>query len=170
MAYLLLYVDDIILCTSSDSLHDRLISTLQIEFPMSDLGPLSYFLGISVTRTPSYMLLSQQKYAQEILERAGMGSYKPAATPVDTNAKLSAASGPPVFDPTHYHSLVGALQYLTFTRPDIAYAAQQVFLFMHDPREPHYNASKRILRHIQGTIDHKLHLLSYYSLALDHLH
>ena len=76
---------------------------------MSDLGPLSYFLGISITRTPSYMLLSQQNYAQEILERASMGSCKPAATLIHTNAKLSAKSGPPVFDPTHYRSLAGAL-------------------------------------------------------------
>ena len=67
MAYLLLYVDDIILCTSSDALRDCIIAHLKTEFPMSDLGPLSYFVGISVTRTPSYMLLSQKKYAQEIL-------------------------------------------------------------------------------------------------------
>lgn len=115
---------------------------------MSDLGPLSYFLGIAVTRTPSYLLLSQEKYAQEILERAGMASCKPAATPVDTKSKLSADAGPPFRDPTLYRSLAGALQYLTFTRPDISYAVQQVCLFMHDPREPHYEALKRILRYI----------------------
>lgn len=158
LAYLLLYVDDIILVTSSDRLRTEIISSLQMEFPMSDLGPLSYFLGIAVTRTPNYMLLSQQKYAQEILERAGMSSCKPAATPVDTKSKLSANSGSPFRDPTLYRSLAGALQYLTFTRPDIAYAVQQVCLFMHDPREPHFDALKRILRYIQGTIDHGLHL------------
>lgn len=125
---------------------------------MSDLGPLSYFLGITVTRTPSHLILSQHKYAKEILERAGMTDCKPVATPVDTQAKLSASSGPPVSDPTLYRSLAGALQYLTFTRPDIAYAVQQVCLFMHDPRESHYHALKRILRYIRGTIDHGLHL------------
>ena len=158
MAYLLLYVDDINMCTSSDSLRDSLLSTLKTELPMSDVGPLSYFLGISVTRTSSHMLLSQQKYAQEILERVGMSSCNPVATPVDTNSKLIADARPPVSNPTHYRSLAGALQYLTFTRPDIAYAVQQVCLFMHDPRELHYHALKRILRYIQGTIDHGLHL------------
>ncbi|KAL5722569.1 hypothetical protein ACHQM5_006077 [Ranunculus cassubicifolius] len=59
LAYLFLYVDDIILATSSDRLHETMISQLQTEFPMSDLGSLTYFLGIVVTRTPSYMLLSQ---------------------------------------------------------------------------------------------------------------
>ncbi|XP_021762898.1 uncharacterized protein LOC110727628 [Chenopodium quinoa] len=158
MAYLLLYVDDIILATSSDRLCAGIISQLQTEFPMNDLGPLSYFLGIAVTRTPSYLLLSREKYAQEILERASIGSCKPAATPIYTKSKLSADAGRSFRDPTLYRNLAGALQYLTFTRPDIAYAVQQVCLFMHDPREPHYEALKRILHYVQGTIDHDLHL------------
>ena len=58
---------------------------------------------------------------------------KLCSTPVDTHAKVSATEGAPVTDPTHYRSLTGALQYLTFTRPDIAYAVQQVCLHMHDP-------------------------------------
>ncbi|KAJ9559625.1 hypothetical protein OSB04_004785 [Centaurea solstitialis] len=61
-------------------------------------------------------------------------------------------------DTTLYRSLAGALQYLTFTRPDIAYAVQQVCLFMHDPRLPHLNALKRILRYLKGTLSHGLHL------------
>ncbi|XP_021723952.1 uncharacterized protein LOC110691341 [Chenopodium quinoa] len=104
------------------------------------------------------MLLSQEKYAQEILKRAGMASCNPAATPVDTKSKLSADAGPPFRDPTLYRSLAVALQYLTFTRPDISYAVQQVCLFMHDPQEPHYEALEHILRYVQGTIDHGLHL------------
>lgn len=133
MAYLLLYVDDIILITSSSSLRESFISRMQTEFPMTDLGPLSYFLGIAATRTSSSLFLSQQKYAQEILERAGMSDCKPIATPVDIGSKLSATSGSPISTPTLYRSLAGALQYLTFTRLDIAF--QQVCLFMHDPRE-----------------------------------
>ncbi|XP_021727699.1 uncharacterized protein LOC110694843 [Chenopodium quinoa] len=158
MTYLLLYVDDIVFVTSSDKLREKIISHLRNGFPMTDLGPLNYFLGIVVTRTPSYLFLSQQKYAQEILKRAGMSSCKPAQTPVDTQSKLSVDAGPQFHDPTHYRCLVGALQYLTFTRPHIAYAVQHVCLFMHDPRVAHYDALKRILRYIQGTIDHGLHL------------
>lgn len=94
---------------------------------------------------------------QDILERAGMSDCKSCSTPVDTCAKLS-SDGAPVADATHYHGLAGALQYLTFTRPDIAYAVQQVCLFMHDPREPHLALVKRILRYIRGTLDHGLRL------------
>ncbi|GKD77710.1 ribonuclease H-like domain-containing protein [Tanacetum coccineum] len=61
-------------------------------------------------------------------------------------------------DPTLYRSLAGALQYLTFTRPDISYAVQQICLYMHDPRDPHFTALKRILRYVRGTIDHGLQL------------
>jgi hypothetical protein len=76
---------------------------------------------------------------------------------VDTHAKLS-ADGVTVVDPTHYRGIAGALQYLTFTRLDIAYAVQQVCLYMHDPREPHLGAMKRILRYLQGILDLGLHL------------
>ena len=93
----------------------------------------------------------------DILERAGMLNCKPYSTPVDTHAKLS-TDGVTVADPTQYRSITGALQYLTFTRPDIAYAVQQVCLYMHDPREPHLGAMKRILCYLQGTLDLGLHL------------
>ena len=87
-----------------------------------------------------------------------MHDYKPSITPMDTHSKLSAADGTSVSDPTHYRSIAGALQYLTFTRPDIAYAVQQVCLHMHDPRDPHLAAMKRILRYLQGSKDIGLHL------------
>ncbi|KAJ9563458.1 hypothetical protein OSB04_008618 [Centaurea solstitialis] len=155
--YLLLYVDDIILTASSPTLIFMVISKLSSEFPMSDLGPLSFFLGIAASRSRSGLFLSQSAFAQEILARADMVSCNPCSTPADTQTKL-AVDGEPVPDPTLYRSLAGALQYLTFTRPDIAYAVQQVCLFMHDPRLPHLNALKRILRYLKGTLSHGLHI------------
>ncbi|GJY62047.1 ribonuclease H-like domain-containing protein [Tanacetum coccineum] len=70
------------------------------------------------------------------------------------------SDGAPISDSTLYRSLAGALQYLTFTRPDISYAVQQVCLFMHDPREPHLSALKRILRYVRGTLSYGLQLYS----------
>lgn len=87
----------------------------------------------------------------DILGRAGMADWKPWTTAVDTNPKF-AAGGPSIQDPTDFRSLVGALQYLTFTKPDIAYAIQQVCFHMHDPRGPHLAALKRVLRYIKGTL------------------
>ncbi|WVZ52387.1 hypothetical protein U9M48_003451 [Paspalum notatum var. saurae] len=114
---------------------------------MTDLGALHHFLGISVTRSSSGLFLSQRQYAVDLLQR-----------PVDTRAKLSATDGAPVADPSEYRSLAGALQYLTLTRPDLAYAVQQVCLFMHDPREPHLALIKRILLYVKGTLSTGLHI------------
>jgi hypothetical protein len=134
-AYLLLYVDDIILTTSSSTLRKSIISLLSSEFAMKDLGPLSYFLGIGVTRHKHGLFLSQKKYAENILSRAGMSSCKSCPTLVDTKPKLSATNSVPYENPSLYRSLAGALQYLIFTRPDISYAVQQICLFMHHPMD-----------------------------------
>ncbi|GKA25928.1 ribonuclease H-like domain-containing protein [Tanacetum coccineum] len=89
--------------------------------------------------------MSQTKYATEILEQAHMLNCNPCRNPIDTEKKLR-HEGSPVTDPTLYRSLIGSLQYLTFTRPDLSYAVQQLCLYMHDPREPHLNAVKHVLR------------------------
>ena len=132
-AYLLLYVDDIVLTASSAGFLKHIIAAFQREFAMMDMGQMHHFLGISVTRSADGLFLSQR------------------STPVDLHSKLS-ADGPLVSNATQYRSLAGALQYLTFTRPDIAFAVQQICLYMHDPREPHLAALKRILRYLQGTL------------------
>jgi hypothetical protein len=123
LVYLLIYVEDIVLTASSDVLLRRIISALQQEFAMKDLGPLHHFLGISVSRSDASLHLSQRQYTLDIIERAGMSSCKPCSMPVNTHSKLS-KDGAPVADATQYRSLAGALQYLTFTRPDIAYVVQ----------------------------------------------
>ncbi|GKE09208.1 ribonuclease H-like domain-containing protein, partial [Tanacetum coccineum] len=156
VAYLLIYVDDIVLTTSSVDLLQRIISSLHKEFDMTDLGALNYFLGISVTRDSKGIFLSQKKYALELLDRAHMANCNPTRTPVDTKSKLG-SDGDPISDPTMYRSLASGLQYLTFTRPDISYAVQ-VCLHMHDPREPHFAALKRVLRYVRGTLDFGLQL------------
>ncbi|XP_050877965.1 uncharacterized mitochondrial protein AtMg00810-like [Lathyrus oleraceus] len=158
MAYIMLYVDDIILITSTQVLRQSIMSLLASEFAMKDSGPLSYFLSIAVSRHPDAIFLSQSTYALDIFERAGMASCKPSVTPVDTKQKLNTSSDTSYEDPSLYQTLAGALQYLTFTRPDISYVVQQVCLHMHDPRTKHMLAFKHILRYVQGTLHFRLHL------------
>ncbi|GJU86270.1 ribonuclease H-like domain-containing protein [Tanacetum coccineum] len=126
VAYLLIYVDDIILTASSPVLLQQIVDSLHKEFDMTDLGALNYFLGISVVRHPTGLFLSQKKYARQLLERAHMVNCNPSRTPIDTDSKLG-PDGVPVQDPTLYRSLAGGLQYLTFTRPDLSYAVQQLY-------------------------------------------
>ena len=69
-----------------------------------------------------------------------MSSCKPNHTPVEIASKLGSVDSPPLKDPTLYRNLVGTLQHLTFTSPDLSYAVQQICLHMHDPRESHFHA------------------------------
>ncbi|GJW40046.1 ribonuclease H-like domain-containing protein [Tanacetum coccineum] len=102
------YHNDIILTASCPALLQQIISSLNNEFDMTDLGALNYFLGISADRTPTGLFLSQKKYALQLFERAHMVTCNPSRTPIDTESKLS-PEGIPVQDPTLYHSLAGGL-------------------------------------------------------------
>ncbi|GJU62898.1 ribonuclease H-like domain-containing protein [Tanacetum coccineum] len=108
VAYLLIYVDDIILTASSPALLQQIIDSLHKEFDMTDLGALNYFLGISADRNSTGLFLSQRKYALSLLECAHMVHCNPSRTPVDTESKLG-PKGVPVQDPTLYRSLAGGL-------------------------------------------------------------
>lgn len=114
---MLIYVDDIIVTSSSQEAVSALLSDLRKDFALKDLGDLHYFLGIEVRQEKGNLLLSQEKYTQEILARVVMQNCKPSPTPLSTTEKLSKFEGEPLGaeDSTRYRSIVGALQYLTLT-------------------------------------------------------
>jgi hypothetical protein len=113
-----------------------------------DLGPLHHFLGITVERRPDGMFLHQRTYTLDIIKRVAMAGCKLCTTLVDLRVKLIADFRPPVQDASQFQSIAGALQYLAFTRLNIAYVVQQIYLHMHDPREPHLTAMKHILHYL----------------------
>nr|CAN64561.1 hypothetical protein VITISV_038232 [Vitis vinifera] len=106
---------------------------LGTHFAMKDLGDIHFisFLGIEAKRTSTSLVLTQTKYTLDLLTRTHMQDSKPCPTPLASGSKLSAYDGAPLSDATEYRSIVGALQYLTLTRPDICYAVNQVCQFMH---------------------------------------
>jgi hypothetical protein len=121
-----------------------LLKNLERDFALKDLGELHYFLGIEVTKTKEGILLIQQKYAAELLKRAGMFGYKPCSTPLSTSDKLSARAGNLLGpnDATNYRSIVGGLQYLTLTRLDISFSVNKICQFLHAPTTVHLTAAK----------------------------
>ncbi|KAM2231636.1 hypothetical protein ACFX1S_015876 [Malus domestica] len=153
---LLLYVDDIIITGNAAASMQQVISALTKEFDIKDLGDLHFFLGIQISRTAHGLCLSQSKYILDLLTKTEMLESKSCETPCLPYNRLLKDDGAPYNNPTLYRSVVGALQYLTFTRPDIAFSVHQVCQFMQQPMLAHFTAVKRILRYLKGTIHHGL--------------
>lgn len=98
--------------------------------------------------------LTQSKYDFDILYRFHMENLKPTNTPCCPSTKLLPHDGVSLFDPTEYRSMVGALQYLTFTYHDLAFSFHQLCKFMSRPTSTHLEAVKHVLRHIRGILHH----------------
>jgi hypothetical protein len=166
LVLILLYVDDMIITGSDSTAIDEVKRHLFHEFEMKDLGPLRYFLGIEVASSSDGYLLTQTKYATDILHRAQLTDDKVVDTPIELHAKFSPSDGVPLADPTEYRELVGCLVYLTVTRPDISYAVHVISQFVCAPRSTHWAALLRILRYVRGTMFQCLHLSSSSALTL----
>jgi histone deacetylase 1/2 len=151
--FVLIYVDDIIVTSSSDSAVSALLKDLNVHFAIKDLGPLHFFLGIEVKRLSDGLLLTQEKYANDLLSKVGLVGCKAAPTPLSSSEPLSLHEGTPLGsdDSTQYRSIVGALQYLTLTRPDLAFSVNKVCQYLHAPTTAHWTAVKRILRYVKDT-------------------
>ena len=127
--YLIVYVDDIII-RGSDQDGIRKLKHLFSHFQTKDLGKLKYFLGIEIAQSKSDMVMSQRKYVLDILEETGMLDYIPIDTPMDSNVKLVPGQGEPLRDPGKYRRLLGRLNYLTITRPDISFPMSIISQFI----------------------------------------
>jgi hypothetical protein len=137
-----------------------LITQLAATFELKDLGPLHYFLELQIEYGSDCLFVHQRKYITDLLSKFNMPTCKAASTPFSISHKLQPSTEAILSDPTPYRSLVGALQYATFTRPNITYAVNQVCQYMHKPTTTHFAAVKRILRYLQGTLSLGIHFKS----------
>jgi hypothetical protein len=151
--YVLVYVDDIIVASSSSKATTALLQDLERDFALKDLG--DYFLGIEVTKTQQGIMLNQRKYSEDLLRKAGMFNCMAVNTPLSTSERLSPHVGELLGpnDTTNYRSLVRGLQYLTLTRPALSFSVNKVCQYLHAPTMLHLTAAKRILRYVKGTIN-----------------
>ncbi|XP_068466265.1 uncharacterized mitochondrial protein AtMg00810-like [Phaseolus vulgaris] len=134
-----------------------LISSLQQHFGLKDLGRLHYFLGIEISWTTHGSLhLSQTKYITDLLHKSGMLSSKPQPTPMISSMRLTRDGTTTVDDSSLYRSVVGSLQYILITRPELSYSVNKVCQYLHNPQLHHWKAVKRILRYLVGTQSHGL--------------
>lgn len=156
--FLLVYVDDIIMMGDDSALLDTLLHQLSTIFKIRDLGAPSFFLGIETLAINGAIVFSQRRYMCDILNRAGMTDCK-----LTTPTAVSRVANPTdeAYDnPTQYRRLVGTLQYLTITRPDLSYSMNRLCQFMHAPTVEHWGLLKRVLRYVKGTLAYGLRFSS----------
>lgn len=146
---LLVYVDDIVIAGSSLPQIETIQKFLSNRFRIKALGDLRYFLGLEVARSSKGIVISQRKYTLDMLADVGLLGAKPVKLPMDQNLKLGRNTGKPIPDPTVYRRLIGKLMYLSFTRPDICYAIQNLSQYMESPSNIHLAAVHKVIRYLK---------------------
>ena len=147
------YVDDLIVTGENPVELKMFKEQMMGEFEMSDLGLLSFYLGIEVDQGENGTMLKQTAYARKVLSQFGMLECNSTSIPIDPRMQLNKdADGHPV-DATEYQRVIGCLRYLLHTRPDLSFAVGVASRFMERPTLMHFKAVKQILKYLKGTID-----------------
>ena len=155
--YLLIYVDDVLICGKNLRKIEDVKKKLMKKFCMKDLGEINCFLGIKIERSieKQEMFLNQKEYLLKVLKRFEMSECNPISTPMEPNLKLTENTGESTTKP--FREMAGCMMYAALcTRPDILYPVRYLCEFQSNPSEEHWKCLKRILRYIKGTLDKKL--------------
>ncbi|GAA0153068.1 transmembrane signal receptor [Lithospermum erythrorhizon] len=151
-----IYVDDIVFGGVSSQLVKQFIQQMEAEFEMSMVGELKFFLGIQISQMKDRIFISQSKYAKNIVHKFSLVNAKPKRTPMATHVKITKDENGKEVDISNYRSMIGSLLYLTASRPDIAHSVGVCARFQAAPKESHLNLVKRIIKYVQGTLNHGL--------------
>ncbi|GMI69275.1 hypothetical protein HRI_000596800 [Hibiscus trionum] len=156
IVYIMVYVDDIVVTGNSSEEIDSVVQQINSAFSLKDLGKLTFFLGMNVVPVEQGIVLNQKKHILELLEKTKMLEAVSTPTPMVTSPPLSLNDGDPFEDCTLYRQVVGTLQHICTTRPDIQFFVNKVSQYMQAPRDKYWKAVKRIVRYLKGTIEHGL--------------
>ncbi|PKU66764.1 Retrovirus-related Pol polyprotein from transposon TNT 1-94 [Dendrobium catenatum] len=151
--FLLVYVDDILITGNDNEAIANLLHNLHSKFTMKQLGLARHFLGITIQSTQDKYFLSQQSYAQSLLEQTNLQQCNSLSNPSSTKQPIQFKQDNTISDAVTYRKITGALQYLTIKRPDIAHATNTLSQHTHDPQPIHFHLLKCLLRYIRGTIN-----------------
>ncbi|KAL0385915.1 UNVERIFIED_CONTAM: Retrovirus-related Pol polyprotein from transposon RE1, partial [Sesamum radiatum] len=150
MMALLVYVNDVLITCTSESKTTEVKDFLHFAFTIKDLGHANYFLGLEIERSSSGTSITQHKFIRDIICDTGLQSARPATSPLPPGVKLSTHNSTLLSDTELYCRLVGRLLYLSFTRPDISFGAQQLSQFVHAPCTVHMDVALHLVRYLKG--------------------
>lgn len=148
-----LYVNDLLVTGSSIKHVNEFKRMMEVEFDMTDLGRLNYFLGMEFAYTDAGILMHQRKYIKDLLERFNMTECNVCSSPLDVNIRLVSNAEEENVDGTYYKQLVGSLRFICNSRPDLSFVVGIVSCFMANPKKSHLAAVKRVVRYIKGTAE-----------------
>lgn len=153
---LLVWVDDLIIAASNNTLLSDVKEMLKRRFKMKDLGPLKHFLGIDFSQSKDKIMMTQKRHIEKMLAKFGMSECKPRFIPCEK--KLNFDSEGEVIDPTGYREIVGSLIYImTCTRPDLSWVVSKLSQHLAEPKQQHWATVKHLLRYLKGTLNQELH-------------
>nr|GEZ63254.1 retrovirus-related Pol polyprotein from transposon TNT 1-94 [Tanacetum cinerariifolium] len=147
------YVDDIIFGSTHPRYTQLFSDLMKSRFEMSMMKEMTFFLGLQVNQSPCGIFINQSKYVLGILKKYRMESCDPVGTPMEIKDKLDLEQNGTPVGATKYHSMIGALMYLTSSRPDIVHATCLCARYQAKPTEKHLKEVKRIFRYLQGTVN-----------------
>ncbi|GJZ78731.1 retrovirus-related pol polyprotein from transposon TNT 1-94 [Tanacetum coccineum] len=150
------YVDDIIFGSTNPRYTQLFFDLMKSRFEMSMMGEMTFFLGLQVNQSPCGIFINQSNYVLEILKKYGMETCDPVGTPMEIKDKLDLDQNGTLVDATKYHSMIGALMYLTSSRLDIIHATCLCARYQAKPTEKHLKEVKRIFRYLWGTVNMSL--------------
>ena len=160
MVYVAIYVDDVLIFSNNMKSIENVKSKLAAKFMMKDMGEVSSVLGTRISRGRDTIKIDQSQYVADVLVRFGMSECNPTSSPMDYNQKLSADMSPQdeegkkQLSNIPYMQAIGCLLFAAqLTRPDICYAVNFLSRFGTNPGKPHWEAVKRVMRYLKGTID-----------------
>ncbi|XP_050914850.1 uncharacterized mitochondrial protein AtMg00810-like [Lathyrus oleraceus] len=143
-----LYVDDLLVTKNNLKKLSKFKELMKKEFEMSDLGKLSYFLGMKFQMSKQVMVLHQRKYVKEIPKRFMMDDLTPASSPIEPNLKFEKHGEEDKTDATLVKQIIGSQRYMCNSRPDICFSVELVSIYMSEPRVSHMMVARRILRYL----------------------
>ena len=155
--FVVLYVDDGLVCGTDKREVASFIEKLRSEFEVTVSDP-SHYVGMEIVRNRKQreIKISQKGYITRVLERFGLSDCKPLLTPMDPSVKLSIEDSKEVIS-CPYREAIGCLNYVSLiSRPDITFAVNKLARYSEKPKQVHWNAVKRVMRYLKGTLDHAL--------------